>query len=171
MAPDDATALLGFFSGVPEGDRTFFRDDVLDPATIDRWLADPSQRRLGAMIDGEIVGHVAVIPGMAWSRHVGEVRLVVAPDHRRRGVGRLLAQRGVVEAAELGVTKLVVEVVAEQQATVAMFTALGFEAEGLLKGHVRSRSGETRDLLVLAHWVDRLWPIISAAGIDDAQTS
>ena len=46
----------------------------------------------------------------------------------------------------MGMTKLVVEVVAEQEATVAMFTALGFEAEGLLKDHVRSRAGEVHDL-------------------------
>ena len=41
----------------------------------------------------------------------------------------------------MGMTKLVVEVVAEQEATVAMFTQLGFEPEGLLKDHVRSQSG------------------------------
>ena len=36
----------------------------------------------------------------------------------------------------------------------AMFTQLGFEPEGLLKDHVRSRAGEVHDLLVLAHFVE-----------------
>ena len=168
IAPADADALRAFFATVPEGDRTFFREDVLDAGTIDRWLADPRQHRLIAFVGGEIAGHLAVIPGVNWSRHVGEVRLVIGPEHRRRGIGRFLAQRAVVEAAELGVTKLVVEVPAEQMSTVAMFTALGFEAEGLLKDHIRTRAGETHDLLVLSHFVEQLWSAMSTVGIDDA---
>ena len=120
-----------------------------------------------AIVDGEVVGHVAIIQGVAWSRHVGELRLVIDPEHRRRGLGRLLAQRAVVEAVELGMTKLVVEVVAEQEATVAMFTGLGFEAEGLLRDQVRSQSGQVHDLLVLSHFVEELWATMATTGVDE----
>lgn len=164
----DADAIRVFFSGVPEGDRTFFREDVLAPGAVERWISDPDQHRSIAIVDDEIAGHVAVIPGVAWSRHAGEIRLVVAPEHRRRGLGRLLVQRAVVEAVDLGMTKFVVEVVAEQQATVTMFTALGFEAEGLLKDHVRTQTGQMHDLLVLSHFVERLWATMSTVGVDDA---
>jgi L-amino acid N-acyltransferase YncA len=142
--------------------------DVLAPGVVERWVADPHQRRLIAVVGGDVAGHVAVIPGVGWSRHVGELRLVIDPAHRRRGLGRLLAQRAVVESAEMDVTKLVVEVVAEQEPTVAMFTALGFEAEGLLTDHVRSRSGEVHDLLVLAHFVEALSATMTTTtGIDE----
>ncbi len=163
----DADALRRFFGRVPEGDRTFFREDVLAPGVVERWLADPGQHRLIAVVDGEIVGSVAVIPGVGWTHHVGELRLVVDPTYRRRGVGRLLAQRAVVEAVELGTAKLVVEVVAEQDSTVAMFSALGFEPEGLLRAHVRSHAGEVHDLLVLSHVVQELWDTMRATGIDE----
>ena len=164
---DDADALRRFFARVPEGDRTFFREFVLEPGVIERWLADPDQHRLVALVEGEIGGHVAVIRGVGWSRHVGEIRLVVDPQHRRRGLGRLLAQRAVVEAVEMGTTKLVVEVVAAQEATVEMFTKLGFEPEGLLKDHVRSQSGELHDLLVLSHFVEPLWDTLRTTGVED----
>ncbi|MET0145425.1 MAG: GNAT family N-acetyltransferase [Ilumatobacteraceae bacterium] len=167
LTPDDTDALRRFFGRVPEGDRTFFREDVLLPGVVERWLADPGQHRLVALVDGEIAGSVAVIPGVGWTRHVGELRLVVDPAFRRRGVGRLLAQRAVIQAVELGTAKLVVEVVAEQDATVAMFTALGFEPEGLLKDHVRSHAGEMHDLLVLSHVVQELWDTMRATGIDE----
>ena len=163
----DADAVRRFFARVPEGDRTFFREDVLEPGVVERWVADPGQHRLIAIVDGEVAGHAAIIPGVGWSRHVGELRLVVDPGYRRRGLGRLLAQRAVVESADMGVTKLVVEVVAEQEPTVAMFTTLGFEAEGLLKDHVRSRSGEVHDLLVLAHFVEALSATMATTGIDE----
>ena len=167
LGPGDADAVRAFFSRVPEGDRTFFREDVLAPGVVERWLADPDQRRVVAMIDGEIAGHVGVIRGVGWSRHVAELRLVVDPTYRRRGLGRLLAQRAVVEAVEMGATKLIVEVVAEQTATVTMFSQLGFEPEGLLLDHVRSRSGEMHDLLVLAHFVEQLRASMRTSGIED----
>jgi hypothetical protein len=67
----------------------------------------------------------------------------------------------------MGATKLVVEVVAEQEPTVAMFSLLGFEPEGLLKDHVRSQAGEFRDLLVLSHFVEPLWASMRTAGVED----
>jgi L-amino acid N-acyltransferase YncA len=167
VEPTDGDAVRAFFGRVPEGDRTFFREDVLEPGVVERWHADPDQRRLVAIVEGDIVGHVAVIRGVGWCAHVGELRLVVDPAHRRHGLGRLLAQRAVVEAIEMGATKLVVEVVAEQEATVAMFSQLGFQPEGLLKEHVRSRTGEVHDLLVLAHFVEPLWASMRTAGVED----
>jgi ribosomal protein S18 acetylase RimI-like enzyme len=167
LGPGDADALRAFFTRVPEGDRTFFREDVLKPGVVEAWLADPDQRRLVAFVGGEIAGHVAVLRGVGWSAHVAELRLVVEPRFRRRGLGRLLAQRAVVEAVEMGATKLVVEVVAEQETTVAMFSQLGFEPEGLLKDHVRSQAGEVHDLLVLAHFVEPLWATMRTTGVED----
>ncbi len=167
LDPGDADPLRRFFAHVPEGDRTFFREDVLAPGVIEAWIADQGHHRLVAVVDGEIAGTVAVLPGVGWSSHVGELRLVVNPAHRRQGLGRLLAQRAVVEAVGMGVTKLVVEVVAEQEATVAMFSKLGFEAEGLLKDHVRSQAGEVHDLLVLSHLVEPLWAAMRTTGVED----
>jgi RimJ/RimL family protein N-acetyltransferase len=74
----------------------------------------------------------------------------------------------VLEALELGVAKLVVEVIADQEALIAMFVVLGFEPEALLIDHVRDRSGELRDLLVLAHSVQDQWASMAAAGIVDS---
>ena len=165
---DDAAALRTFFAGVPEGDRTFFREAVLDPDTIERWLADTSARRLVAIDAGEIAAYAAVLPGVGWSQHVGEIRLVVGTAHRRRGLGRAMARAAVAEVVDLGLAKLVVEVVADHDATVNMFSTLGFEAEGLLRDHVRSRTGEVHDLLILSHFVDALWSTMATTGVDDA---
>ena len=110
---------------------------------------------------------VAVVPLHGWSSHVGEVRIVVDPAHRGRGVGRALARHAVLEALALGLRKMVVEVIADQDGLIAMFRGLGFEPEALLVDHVRDRSGELRDLLVLAHSVEQQWASMAAAGIAD----
>jgi L-amino acid N-acyltransferase YncA len=168
LEPGDRDALKGFFERIPEGDRTFFKEDVLDPEAVEAWLRDRRGRRLVAVEDGRIMGYTAVLPGVGWSSHVGELRVVVDPGYRRRGLGRRLAQQGLLQAVELGLGKIVVEVVADQSATVAMFQQLGFSGEALLRSQVQDRSGQLRDLIVLGHIIDETWSALSTAGIDDA---
>jgi ribosomal protein S18 acetylase RimI-like enzyme len=110
---------------------------------------------------------VAVVPLHGWSSHVGEVRVIVDPEHRGRGIGRALARRAVMEAVELDLSKMVVEVVADQEPTIAMFRSLGFDPEALLTDHVRDQSGSLRDLMVLAHSVEEQWSSLVTAGIAD----
>lgn len=167
ITPDDRDALLDFFERVPEGDRTFFREDVLAPGVVDRWLDGSTDPRFVAVDGADIVGYLAIIGGVGWSSHVAELRVVVDPTRRRQGIGRALARHGLLEALELGLTKLVVEVVADQEPTLAMFSSLGFEAEALLKDHVRDASGQLRDLITMAHLVDENWRAMRTTGIAD----
>jgi L-amino acid N-acyltransferase YncA len=167
IEPADRAALEAFLERIPDADRTFLKEDVADPAVVAAW-ARPSDARSIALEDGAVLGYVAVIPLHGWSSHVGEVRIVVDPAHRWRGVGRALARQAVLEALVLGLRKMVVEVIADQEGLVTMFRGLGFEPEALLVDHVRDRSGELRDLLVLAHSVEQQWASIAAAGIADS---
>lgn len=167
IEPGDHEALERFLDGIPEADRTFLKEDVADPDVVAAWAQPGDARSIALDDEGGVVGYVAVIPLHGWSSHVGEVRIVVDPDHRGRGVGLALARHAVLEALDLGVAKLVVEVIADQEALVAMFRGLGFEPEALLVDHVRDRSGELRDLLVLAHSVEEQWASMTAAGIVD----
>jgi ribosomal protein S18 acetylase RimI-like enzyme len=162
----DRDAIERFVERVPEGDRTFFKEDVEAPEVIEAW-ARPGPARALAVEDGEVVGYVAVVPLHGWSSHVGEVRVIVDPDHRGRGIGRALARHAVTGAMELDLRKMVVEVVADQEATVAMFRALGFDPEALLTDHVRDQSGALRDLMILAHSVEAQWSSMLVAGIAD----
>jgi ribosomal protein S18 acetylase RimI-like enzyme len=164
----DLGALLEFFERVPESERTFFKEPVLDRATVEGWLTGEHGRRgLAVDDDGRVVGYVAVIRLTGWSDHVGEVRLVVDPEQRGRGLGRALARWALMQALDCGLGKLTVEVVAEQEGAVAMFTGLGFQAEALLRDHVRDRDGELRDLVVLSHSVEDAWSAMETAGISD----
>jgi L-amino acid N-acyltransferase YncA len=167
IEPGDRAALERFLDEISDADRTFLKEDVADPDVVAAWVL-PGDARSIAVEGGDVVGYVAVIALHGWSSHVGEVRIVVDPDHRGRGVGQALARHAVLEALELGVAKLVVEVIADQEALIAMFVALGFEPEALLIDHVRDRSGELRDLLVLAHSVQDQWASMAAAGIVDS---
>jgi ribosomal protein S18 acetylase RimI-like enzyme len=164
IEPGDEPALQRFFARIPESDRTFLKEDVEDPTVVADW-SRPEAARVIAVDGGEVVGSVAVVPLHGWSSHVGEVRLVVDPEQRGRGIGRELARHALKDAVQLGLSKLIVDVISDQTALIGMFRTLGFEPEALLADHVRDRSGELRDLMVLANDVESQFASLATAGI------
>jgi ribosomal protein S18 acetylase RimI-like enzyme len=167
LEPRDRTAIGRFVERIPEGDRTFFKENVAEADTVERWMRPGVSRSVA--VDGDsVVGYVAVVPLQGWSSHVGEVRLIVDPERRGEGIGRALARHAVEEALRLGLSKMVVEVIADQDSTIALFRSHGFDPEALLVDHVRDQSGELRDLMILAHSVEGSLASLSTTGLADA---
>jgi L-amino acid N-acyltransferase YncA len=162
----DLDALVAFFGRIPEGDRTFFKEDVADHRLVESWVTGERDRRLIAVDGRGVVAYLAILPGVGWSSHVGELRLVVEPAHRGRHLGSTLAYRGLQEALAMGLSKVVVEVVADQVPTIALFQGLGFEAEAVLTDHVRDANGRLHDLILLSHHVDDTWAAMATIGLD-----
>jgi ribosomal protein S18 acetylase RimI-like enzyme len=153
LTPDDADVATRFLEILPEGDLTFLKEEV-DAETVSRWSADERTTRwIVVGEDGEAQAMLSITIGALWSSHVGELRLVVGEGYRRRGLGRRLARYGLAEAVRLGLHKVVVEVVSDKEGDIAMFTSIGFEAEALLRDHIRDREGNLRDLVLLSHEV------------------
>ena len=168
LEPRDEEALKRFFQRIPEGDRTFFKEDVTDPAVVAAWTSPGAGRSIA--VEGDtVVGSVALVPLTGWSSHVGELRVVVDPDHRGRRIGRDLARHAVLEALQLGLKKIVVEVVADQEPAIAMFRALGFDPEALLEDHIRDQTGELRDLMILAQVPEDAYAAMAAVGLAEEE--
>jgi ribosomal protein S18 acetylase RimI-like enzyme len=168
FSPDDVDAVKAFLARIPPGESAFFKEDITAPDTVEQWVSNPSGLRFVAVDDGEVLGYTAVIPGVGWSSHVGDVRLVVDPTRRRAGVGRTLARRALVAALEAGLRKLVVEVVADQEPAIQLFSDLGFRPEAMLTDQVQDRNGELHDLMVLGHDVEDVRSTMETVGITDA---
>jgi RimJ/RimL family protein N-acetyltransferase len=165
-AAEDTGALRAFFARLPERDRTFFREDVLDDTVLQRWSRNPPGRRLLAVgADAAVWGALAIEPETGWSSHVGELRVVIDAAHRRQGLGRAMSRRGLLEALDMGLTKIVVRALAMQTGTIALFSDIGFRGEALLRDHVRDRDGNHHDLIVLAHAVDDELARLTTTGV------
>lgn len=155
LTATDEAALGELLRRIPDEDRGFLKEDLDDPATARRWLDDARGIRLVAVDDdGRLAALAAAWPGLGRSAHVGEVRLVVAPEHRRQGLGQDLARQVLLGALQRGLAKLTVEVVAEQQGTIDMFLEIGFVPEALLCDHLRDADGALHDVVLLAHRAD-----------------
>ena len=113
LDPQDQAALERFVEQIPEGDRTFFKEDVSDPEVVTAWSNRGATRSI-AVDDGAVVGYLAVIPLQGWSSHVGRgARDRRAGPPRPRHRPRPRPARG-ARGVELGLRKMVVEVVADQ---------------------------------------------------------
>jgi len=157
----DEAALLTFFKAIPEKDRLFLKDDVTDPAVIARWSEHIDLERvfpLLALRGEEIVGDATLHRSLhGWSRHVAEVRVVVAEGWRRKGVAQVLIHELVSRATDVGVEVLEARILDGQHGAQRAFEAIGFEVETVLHGRATDQTGRRRDVLVLTNDVAELW--------------
>ncbi len=148
----DEPALADFGRSLSRDDWRYLDLDLQNPATVSRLVtahAAGNWRQLVAVLDDRIVGYATVRQLPGWKSHVGDIHLVVGDDVRGMGVGSLLADAILACSRDLGVEKVMLEMLAEQAAGRAIFEHRGFELEGTLRGHARDESGQLHDLLLL----------------------
>lgn len=167
LQAEHAERLVQLFQRLPEQDLTFIKENVV-PAAVAGWIERPGRRWVEVDDAGTILGFVAVLPLAGWSDHVGELRLVVDPAARGRGVGRTLAQHAQRSSLRAGLLKIVVELSAEQERTIEMFLGLGFTGEALLRDHFRDRAGDLQDLVMLAHFAEQTYDAMTLVGLEHA---
>jgi L-amino acid N-acyltransferase YncA len=154
MVPEDKDELLDFFRRIPPADRFGLKEDVTDPKVMERWALTLDYSRalpLLAILDGQIVGDATLHHRRAGSRqHIGEVRVVVDPNYRNRGVGRGLLHKLIDIAGNKGLKKLMFEVIADTEEA-ARHTAqvLGFVLVASLPGQVQDAGGNLHDLIIM----------------------
>jgi len=89
------------------------------------------------------------------SRHVGDLGLMVASNHRRRGLGKALLDQAVVWAESVGIHKLELHVFPWNAPAIALYESFGFEREGVRKRQYL-RDGVPVDAILMAIWIGAL---------------
>jgi RimJ/RimL family protein N-acetyltransferase len=103
-----------------------------------------------AEVNGSIVGRLSIArdPHPA-SEHVADLGLMVARDYRRHGAGTALMEEAERWARGAGVRKLELHVFPHNEPAIALYERLGYEREGLRRGHYR-RGAELVDAVLMA---------------------
>jgi GNAT superfamily N-acetyltransferase len=157
----DKDALYTFFQRLPESDRLFLKDNVADPAVVDRWAAELNYDRifpLLAWMGTDVVADATLHKNLGgWMKHVGTIRIVVARDFHRKGLGSVLANELFLHALKAGLEKIVAEVMDTQPGAKRVFEKLGFKQEAVFRGHVRDQIGVRHDLQVLSKDLEEFW--------------
>ena len=95
--------------------------------------------------------------GEEWKRHVGELRLIIAPAYRLRGLGTRLARELFLLAAAARAEEILVRMMRPQKAARAIFRKLGFRQEVVLPDYVRDQEGEKQDMILMRCDLEALW--------------
>ena len=155
MEPKDQEAILGFARSLPPDDLLFLRLDITTREGADEWIRNLEAGRtltVIADVDGAIAGYASLHHNeVLWSRHLGEIRVIVGSEYRRRGLGRRLADEVFAIARDIGLRKITAQMTPDQKGARATFEHLGFRPEALLADYVVDREGKTRDLLIMSH--------------------
>jgi ribosomal protein S18 acetylase RimI-like enzyme len=158
---DDLYRSMTFFRELPEEDREYLRGDVTQHEVVERRIRDVDSgrvKRLVAVLDDRIIADGALeLAGHEWTCHVGEVRLIVARDYQRRGLGMLMARELYALAASEKVEQILVSVLRPQTAARSIFRRLGFREEILLPKHAQDRSGRRQDLILMRCDLEAMW--------------
>jgi len=160
MGPEDRDALMSFAKSLPEDDLIFLAVDITRPEALDQWVHNLKIGQIKTVLaeaNGKLVGHGTLSHNsLQWTRHLGEIVLLLSPQYRRIGLGSLLAKELFSIAGELGLQKIVARMASEQEGAFRVLDRLGFSAEALLGDYVIDRDGRTHDLIVMSHDVTGL---------------
>jgi RimJ/RimL family protein N-acetyltransferase len=174
MTRADEAAVLDFAKALPTHDLLFLPRNISQPKVLSAWVNEIERGDIVSLLalkDSAVVGCGTLVrDSHSWSPHVGEIRMVVSLDVRGKGVGRALSQETFALALGAGLDKLTVQMTVDQRAAIALFESLGFQAEALLRDHVREVDGRTHDIVVLGHKVAQVRARMEAYGLPGAVT-
>jgi RimJ/RimL family protein N-acetyltransferase len=157
----DTDSLFAFFVKLPESDRLFLRDNVTDRAVVERWATELNYEKVFPILawkGNEVVADATLHKNLVgWMKHVGSIRIVIAREYQRKGLGSVLANELFLRALKSGLEKIVAEMMETQQGTKKVFEKLGFMEEAVLRGQVCDQMGVRHDLLVLTKDLEEFW--------------
>lgn len=155
MTANDKDAMLAFGHSLPEDDLLFLSFDITQESFVEHWIRRIESGNWHTIVveaDEKLVGHGSLMrTEQIWSRHLGEIILLLSPEVRGKGLGNILAGEIFAKAEELKLMKVVARMAAEQKGAIQVFERLGFTAEALLADYVIDRKNRTHDLIAMSY--------------------
>lgn len=157
---DDVEPSLRFYRNLPPEDRRYLRVDVTQRDVVERRIRKAMEGRIHriiALVDDQIVADGTLERSEEmWRRHLGEIRVVVAREYQRRGLGRLIIADLYRTAEQQGVEKIVAKMAAPQTGARKIFERLGFHVDSVLPDYIKDADGKLQSLVVMTCSLDEL---------------
>lgn len=152
LEPGDKDALIELFRTASDADLEQIRSDVRDEGMVARWAEDVDMDHvmpMVAIVQDRIVGEATLHFRKKPHMHVAEVRIFLAKDFRRRGLGMQMLSTMFELARWKDIYLLEAQIVADQTRVIKAFKKLGFEQQGLMDDYFMTPQRELRDVMVL----------------------
>lgn len=158
MTAADFDTVLAFTRSLPEHDLLFLRIDITQPETIRAWIGNIERgvtQTILAEENGQLIGYASLHRNsILWTRHMGEIRLLVSSNYRGKGIGGSLARQVFDLAQDSDLYKIMVQMMSTQRGAQSIFHHLGFIPEATLNDWVIDRAGRMHSLIVMAREVE-----------------
>jgi ribosomal protein S18 acetylase RimI-like enzyme len=161
LGPEGLDALMDFYNALPLEDRKYLKFDVTDKKAVAKRLrrVDSGEDiRVAAWHGGLIVASGALeLSGDPWSRHQGEIRVIVARPFQQRGLGTVMIRELYFIAVQNNVETIVAKMMRPQTGAQKIFRRLGFREDSFIPDFVKDIKGGSQDLIVMTCHVQDLW--------------
>jgi ribosomal protein S18 acetylase RimI-like enzyme len=158
---EDLDLLMEFYQALPLEDRKYLKFDVTDRKAVQRRLRRTESGddiRVVAVHGGLIIASGALeLSGEAWSKHQGEIRVIVARPFQQRGLGAIMIRELYFIAVQNNLQTVVAKMMRPQVGAQKIFRRLGFRDDSLMPDFVKDIKGESQDLIVMTCDVKQLW--------------
>ena len=158
MTAEDRDQVLAFTRALPEEDLLFLRLDITQDSVVDAWIKNIDNGKTVSILaegGGRLLGYCSLhLSESLWTRHLGEIRLLVAREARGKGLGGELARQIFEQARDRDLMKLMVRMMSSQQDAQTLFHRLGFIPEAMLNDWTIDRNGRTHDLILMSREID-----------------
>lgn len=152
MAQDDYERLVEYYSSISDEDMRYLRHPVKDSNLIKQWCDQLDYGKtlpLLALVKDRIVGSATLHFSQGPKRHVGEVRILLSRDFRKRGLGMKMIRALVDLARKHGLSILYGEVIADMGKVVKAFEQIGFKSRATLADFFMFPDGDCTDVVIM----------------------
>lgn len=158
MDAADRIRVHAFTQSLPERDLLFLRHDITDSQVIEDWLKAIERGTTLTLLaeeSGTLIGYCSLHRSpILWTRHLGEIRMLVSPNYRGKGIGKAFVEQLFGFTHTFGLQKVMVNMMSTQRDAQTLFHNLGFIPEALLHDWAIDRNGRTHDLIVMSREVE-----------------
>lgn len=162
---EDRKLLVEFFRSLTERDRRYFKHDVSDRKTINKWCDELDYDQVLPIIatvkNGKKIRIVANgslhTESHGWSTHVARIRFQVRPEFRGLGLGQAIAGELCERATMRGVQKLQAHVRVDNKDVLGLLKRIGFRKEGVFKRHAIDMHGRHHDVMIFWQDLEDFW--------------
>ncbi len=150
---DDFRKLEKFFFSVPAIDWQIFKDDAVREEKMEHWLIDTLKKKLVQLVvlkQDTIIGFGTLQTDDSYWQNTAEIKIIVAPKHRRKGIGARLFDLLLSEGLENGMQKLVIRYASDNKGIMRLLENYGFDSEITLSYFLKDKENKMQKDLVVS---------------------
>ena len=158
---EDLKKLMEFYRSLPFEDRKYLKVDVTDEAVVEKRLKTILEKkavRVVALHQQKIVAEGELfLSDDDWFRDQGEIRLIVARNFQRKGLGVVMFRELYYLALQHKVEKVVAKIMIPQKAAKAILVRFGFKEEQVIPRFALDQDHQKQDLLIMSCDMKDFW--------------